>query len=137
MEINSELATWLMKAALHPYYEDLYDKTIDTLYFERNDFGGNPVFYHSMRDRYHNQYGEFGTTKYWIFSIKKDEIHINTNIIRTIRYKLETGNEWNHSNYNNIDNYKYNFNKNLEFENSFIKLMAKLRDKRIDEILND
>ena len=123
MEINSELAKWLMKASLHPYYGDLYDKTIDSLDFERDDFRGNPTFYHS--------------SKYFIFSLKENIIDINTNLIRTIRYKLETGKEWNHSDYNNIvqDSYKYNFNKKLEFENNFAVLMAKLRDKRIDEIL--
>lgn len=139
MEINSELARWLMKAALHPYYGDLYDKTIDTLDFERDDFRGNPTFKHSMKNRYHNQHGVYDTSKYFLLSIKENNLDINTNIIRMIRYKLETGKEWNSSDYKNEiqKSYKYNFNQKLEFETSFIKLMAKLRDKRIDEILND
>jgi len=142
MELNSEAAREITKIWLRPYYGDLYDKTIDTLTFERSDFRGNPTFYHAKPDRYHDQKGVYNISKYFIFGIKENNIDINTNIIRTVRFELETGKYWDHNDFTGKSQeiqkpYNYNFNKKLDFETNLVKILADWREKQINSILED
>ena len=134
MEITNEIIREIIKESLRFYHQNTYDKTIDGLIIERNDFRGNPTFQIVKEKTERNTLG-----KYFLFSLKDNKISINGNIIQTERYKLETGKEYDHGENRGKDltGYNFDFNHGFKYETDFTKIIALLRDKRIDEILND